>query len=102
MALNGFTEALKSTDEIEITVTGRKFSRKISNPVWFVKEGKTLYLLPVKGTCALRCSTTSCALTLRCMTGFVQVCAILIASSVHRSCFIEDLEPYRVARELLS
>jgi deazaflavin-dependent oxidoreductase (nitroreductase family) len=38
--------------EINISVTGRKSGRTISNPVWFVLdegEGK-LYLLPVKGS----------------------------------------------------
>ncbi len=36
--------------EIKITVTGRKSGRAISNPVWFVLEGGTLYLLPVQGS----------------------------------------------------
>jgi deazaflavin-dependent oxidoreductase (nitroreductase family) len=50
MAYNEFEEALKNTDEIEITVTGRKSGRGISSPVWFVQEGEKLYLLPVKGS----------------------------------------------------
>ena len=50
MAFNEFEEALKNTDEIEITVTGRKSGRRISNPVWFVHEAEKLYLLPVKGS----------------------------------------------------
>ena len=50
MAFNEFEEALKNTDEIEITVTGRKSGRRISNPVWFVQESEKLYLLPVKGS----------------------------------------------------
>ena len=50
MAFNEFEEALKNTDEIEITVTGRKSGRRISSPVWFVQEGEELYLLPVKGS----------------------------------------------------
>lgn len=36
--------------EITISVTGRKSGRTISNPVWFVLEGDTLYLLPVQGS----------------------------------------------------
>jgi len=36
--------------ELTITVTGRKSGRAISNPVWFVLEGNTLYLLPVQGS----------------------------------------------------
>ena len=50
MTFTEFREALKNTDEIEITVTGRKSGRRISNPVWFVLEGEKLYLLPVKGS----------------------------------------------------
>ncbi|MBI3330152.1 MAG: nitroreductase family deazaflavin-dependent oxidoreductase [Nitrospinae bacterium] len=50
MATTDFTHALASTREIEITVTGRRTGRKISLPVWFVHEGRTLYLLPVKGS----------------------------------------------------
>jgi deazaflavin-dependent oxidoreductase (nitroreductase family) len=48
--VNNFSDALKNTDEIEITVTGRASNRKISNPVWFVQEEDKLYLLPVKGS----------------------------------------------------
>ncbi|OLC14941.1 MAG: pyridoxamine 5'-phosphate oxidase [Candidatus Rokubacteria bacterium 13_1_40CM_69_27] len=50
MALEDFTKALKDTDEIDITVTGRSSGRKTSRPVWFVRDGATLYLLPVKGS----------------------------------------------------
>jgi HSP20 family protein len=45
-----FKEALKRADEIQLSVTGRVSGRKISHPVWFVQEGDTLYLLPVKGS----------------------------------------------------
>jgi hypothetical protein len=45
-----FTETLANADEIELTVTGRVSGRKTSRPVWFVEEGGTLYLLPVKGS----------------------------------------------------
>ena len=43
-------QKLSHTSEITISVTGRKSGRTISNPVWFVAEGNTLYLLPVKGS----------------------------------------------------
>ena len=43
-------ERLSHSSEITITVTGRKSGRKISNPIWFVFEGDTLFLLPVKGS----------------------------------------------------
>jgi deazaflavin-dependent oxidoreductase (nitroreductase family) len=36
--------------EINIAVTGRKSGRTVSVPVWFVLDGDTLYLLPVKGS----------------------------------------------------
>jgi deazaflavin-dependent oxidoreductase (nitroreductase family) len=36
--------------EIDISVTGRKSGRTISNPVWFVADDENLYLLPVKGS----------------------------------------------------
>lgn len=45
-----FTESLKRIDEIELTVTGRKSGRKTSRPVWFVRDGTTLYPLPVTGS----------------------------------------------------
>jgi deazaflavin-dependent oxidoreductase (nitroreductase family) len=45
-----FTKALQTTDEIRLTVIGRKSGRKISRPVWFVHEGDTVYLLPVTGS----------------------------------------------------
>jgi deazaflavin-dependent oxidoreductase (nitroreductase family) len=41
---------LARSSEITIRVTGRKSGRTISNPIWFVAEGETLYLLPVQGT----------------------------------------------------
>ena len=36
--------------EIKLSVTGRKSGKTITNPVWFVAEGKKLYLLPVHGS----------------------------------------------------
>ena len=48
------TESLKDqlsqSDEIQLTVTGRKTGKPTTRPVWFVLEGNTLYLLPVKGS----------------------------------------------------
>ena len=41
---------LSRSDEITISVVGRKSGRTISNPVWFVLEGEKLYLLPVQGS----------------------------------------------------
>ena len=36
--------------QIKISVIGRKSGQTISIPVWFVLEGKKLYLLPVQGS----------------------------------------------------
>ena len=49
MATADLKRALQTTSEIEITVTGRRTGRDISNPVWFVEEGDRLQLLPVGG-----------------------------------------------------
>src|SRR5207247_11235637 len=43
-------KALDASEELRITVTGRKTRREQSTPVWFVREGKTLFLLPVRGS----------------------------------------------------
>src|SRR5438105_11957585 len=44
------TDRLSRYREINITVTGRKSGRAISNPVWFVLQEDQLYLLPVSGS----------------------------------------------------
>jgi len=43
-------DSIAKASEITISVTGRKTGRTISNPIWFVLDGDTLYLLPVKGS----------------------------------------------------
>lgn len=43
-------QRLSRLSEMTITVVGRKSGRSISNPVWFVAEDDTLYLLPVEGS----------------------------------------------------
>ena len=48
--IDALKEGLSKNDEITISVTGRKSGRTISNPVWFVLQNGTLYLLPVKGS----------------------------------------------------
>ena len=50
MAGNGFTSALDGVSEISLTTTGRRSGRESSRPVWFVRQGTTLYLVPVTGT----------------------------------------------------
>jgi hypothetical protein len=46
---NELKDALQAASELELTVTGRTSGRDISNPVWFVHDDDTLYLLPVGG-----------------------------------------------------
>lgn len=50
MAFADFETALNSTNEIELTITGRVSGRESSRPVWFVQQGESLYLLPVTGS----------------------------------------------------
>lgn len=45
-----FTGSLTSTSEIELTTTGRRTGRETSRPVWFVRSGDRLYLVPVTGS----------------------------------------------------
>jgi deazaflavin-dependent oxidoreductase (nitroreductase family) len=49
-AKNGLKERLARYRQIKISVTGRKSGKTISIPVWFVLEGKKVYLLPVQGS----------------------------------------------------
>jgi deazaflavin-dependent oxidoreductase (nitroreductase family) len=54
--MTGSNDTLKNhlsrSQEINITVTGRKSGKAISNPIWFVldKDEDKLYLLPVQGS----------------------------------------------------
>jgi hypothetical protein len=41
---------LERASEINLTVTGRKSGRTITNPVWFVLDNDQLDLLPVSGS----------------------------------------------------
>jgi hypothetical protein len=43
-------QRLDSAREIELTVRGRKSGNDLSRPVWFVREGNILYLLPLNGS----------------------------------------------------
>ena len=50
MAYADFKNALNDTNEVELTTTGRTSGRESSRPVWFVRQGQNLYLLPVTGS----------------------------------------------------
>jgi deazaflavin-dependent oxidoreductase (nitroreductase family) len=43
-------QRLARDHEINLSVTGRKSGRTISQPVWFVVDGEKIYLLPVRGS----------------------------------------------------
>jgi hypothetical protein len=43
-------DLLSTTNEVDLTVRGRKSGQDISRPVWFVHEDDKLYLLPVQGS----------------------------------------------------
>jgi deazaflavin-dependent oxidoreductase (nitroreductase family) len=43
-------KALDSSVELQITVTGRRSGREFSTPVWFVREGKIIFLMPTRGS----------------------------------------------------
>ena len=47
---NELQERLSRHREIHLNVIGRKSGKTITNPVWFVAEADTLYLLPVHGS----------------------------------------------------
>lgn len=47
---DSFKDHLSRSQEITISVTGRKTGRMVSLPIWFVWENDKLYLLPVKGS----------------------------------------------------
>src|SRR5579864_9596580 len=50
MRNDDLTARLSRSQEINISVIGRKSGRTISIPVWFVLEEDKLYLLPVQGS----------------------------------------------------
>jgi hypothetical protein len=50
MANEEFIKALSSTNEVELTVSGRSSGRAISMPVWFVREDDGLDLVPIRGS----------------------------------------------------
>lgn len=50
MSSSNVEKQLDSSKELQITVTGRNSGKEFSTPVWFVREAKTVFLLPVKGS----------------------------------------------------
>lgn len=50
MSASNTEKQLDSSNEVDVTVTGRKTGKQRSTPVWFVREGTTILLLPVTGS----------------------------------------------------
>ncbi len=50
MSSSNVEKQLDSSKELHITVTGRNSGKEFSTPVWFVREAKTVFLLPVTGS----------------------------------------------------
>ena len=47
---NELKDRLSRYRQINLSVIGRKSGKTITNPVWFIAEDDTLYLLPVHGS----------------------------------------------------
>ena len=43
-------DRLKHSNEVNITVTGRRTKKRFSTPVWFVLDGDKVILVPMKGS----------------------------------------------------
>ena len=43
-------KTIDSSEELQITVMGRRSGREHSTPVWFVREERSIFLLPVEGS----------------------------------------------------
>jgi hypothetical protein len=50
VAKEALKDRLARYRQIKISVVGRKSGKTISIPVWFVLEGKKVYLLPMRGS----------------------------------------------------
>jgi hypothetical protein len=43
-------DRLRHSNEVNITVTGRRTKKRFSTPVWFVLDGEKIILVPMKGS----------------------------------------------------
>ena len=50
MTAGELKDALRDTNEVDLTVTGRKSGQESTRPIWFVEESDRLLLLPVTGS----------------------------------------------------
>ena len=49
-SLRSLLDRLKHSNELTITVTGRRTKKRFSAPVWFVLDGEKVTLVPMKGS----------------------------------------------------
>jgi deazaflavin-dependent oxidoreductase (nitroreductase family) len=75
MANEELIRALDSAQEIQLTVTGRKSGREITFPVWFVRDGGELNLVPVTGTDSSWFKNVLAEPTIRVVAGGAQLIA---------------------------
>jgi deazaflavin-dependent oxidoreductase (nitroreductase family) len=50
MAGGDFSDAIRDSSEVELTVTGRVSGNESTRPIWFVEDGDRLLLMPIHGT----------------------------------------------------
>ena len=50
MGAEELRSALQDTNEVDLTVTGRKSGNESTRPIWFVEEDNKVLLLPVSGS----------------------------------------------------
>ena len=50
MAAEDLKQALQSTEEVDLTTTGRRTGNESTRPIWFVEEADRVLLLPVTGS----------------------------------------------------
>lgn len=50
MPVPALITAVDAAHEIDLTVAGRRSGRASTRPVWFVRDGNNLWLVPVFGT----------------------------------------------------
>jgi deazaflavin-dependent oxidoreductase (nitroreductase family) len=50
MTASELKDALRETNEVDLTVTGRRSGQESTRPIWFVEDGERLLLLPVSGS----------------------------------------------------
>ena len=50
MSASDIKDVLQDTNEVDLTVTGRRSGQESTRPIWFVEEPDRVLLLPVSGS----------------------------------------------------